>query len=422
MFRRRRRQVTEETAVAPQPRGQYVQEEVVTPPPRRPLLWPWLVLLLALVITGIAAAYFLTRDNGSSTKVPNVVGLSTTAATEQLARRGYSAIVRGRVSSGAQVGTVLSQSPPAGTKLDRGSRVTIIVARGPSTVDVPNVVGLPVDQAFVRLQSAGLKGRSVKIASTQPKDRVIRQAPPGGSKAKKGSTVVLTISKGQGTVTVPSVRGQTEASATATLSRLGFRLSVSRIPSTQPKGIVISQAPPPGTKAPKGSIVGINVSTGPSQAGTGTNPSGTGTNPSAGGVVVPKVVGLSQDRAVGQIERVGLRVDSFPVASSKPQGTVVSQVPAAGTHVAPRSRVRIGVSVGPGTPEQAVVPDVVSQPETDARHALIQAGFTVRTLDQPTSDPAENGVVLKQKPAGGQEASAGSQVVIYVGRLPSASG
>jgi hypothetical protein len=111
MFRRRR-QVTQETAA-------------LDLPPRRPLLWPWLVLLLALIVTGIAAAYLLSRDDGSASakpRVPAVVGLSTAAATEKLAQRGYAAIVRGRLSSGARLGTALSQSPAPGTELDRGGQ------------------------------------------------------------------------------------------------------------------------------------------------------------------------------------------------------------------------------------------------------------------------------------------------------------
>ena len=397
MFRRRR-QVTQETAA-------------LNPPPRRPLLWPWLVLLLVLVVTGIAAAYLLTRDDGSSatkTRVPGVVGLSTEAATEKLAQRGYSAIVRGRVSSQARLGTVLSQSPAAGTELERGGQVTIVVVRGPSTVDVPNVVGLPVGQGLVRLRSAGLEGRTAKVASPQPKNRVIRQAPAGGRQARKGLTVVLTASKGPTFARIPSLRGLTEASATATLSRLGFRLSVSRIPSTQPKGIVVSQAPPPGTKAPKGSIVGINIST--------------GSNPAAGGVVVPKVVGLSQAVAVDRIERAGLGVDSYPVKSTRPRGTVVSELPAGGTQVPPRSHVRINVSLGSGARPKRPVPDVFGQAEAEARHALVKAGFTVQTVDQPTSDPAEQGIVVKQTPVGGRQAALGSQIVIYVGRLPAPTG
>ena len=406
MFRRRR-QVTEETAAAP-PRGRYVEEEVVTPPPRRPLIWPWLVLLLALVATGIAAAYLLTRDDESSaskTTVPDVVGLSTTAATERLAQRGYSVVVRGRVSNSARLGAVLSQTPRAGVELDRGETVTIVVARGPSTVDVPNVVGLPASQALERLRSANLKSRVLKVDSTQQKDLVVGQTPAGGGQANKDSTVVLRVAKGQRLLAVPSVRGLTEAAATATLTRLGFRLSVSRIQGTQPKGIVISQEPAPGTRAPKGSVVGLNVSIGPTAA--------------AGGIAVPQVVGMSQADAVDAIEGAGLKVDSFPVASQKPRGSVVSQLPAGGTKVPPRSQVRINISLGAGPRPQAAVPDVTGQSEAEARRALAGAGFTVRTIDQPTVDPAENGLVIKQSPAGGAQAPVGAQVTISVGRLPS---
>ena len=83
--------------------------------------------------------------------------------------------------------------------------------------------------------------------------------------------------------------------------------------------------------------------------------------------------------------------------------------------------MRINVSLGPGARQRATVPDVVDQAEADARHALIQAGFTVQTVDQ-TSDPAEQGIVVKQKPVGGHKAAVGLQIVIYVGRLPAPTG
>jgi len=374
---------------------------------------PWLVLLLALVIGGIAAAYILTRDDASSaakTRVPDVVGLSTGLAVQRLGQRGYPAIVQSRVSAGARLGTVLSQAPPAGTELDRSKQVTVVVARGPSTVDVPNVVGLSSDQAFVRLLAAKLKGRTEQIPSAQPKGRIVQQAPPGGSQLRQGSTVTLLVSKGARLVTVPSVTGLTQASATATLSRLGFRLSVSRVAGTQPKGTVIAQVPAGGSRAQRRSIVGINVSTGPSTTG-----------PIAGGVAVPKVVGLSQRNAVARIERAGLKVDSYPVASTRPQGIVVSQLPVGGTRIASRSQVRINVSLGPGRRRQRAVPDVVGQNEKVAKRTLINAGFTVQTVDRPVTDPGEQALVLEQRPAGGNRALAGSQVVIYVGRIPSPS-
>ncbi len=399
---------------APRPAGRYVEEEVVTPPPRRPVLWPWLVLLLVLVTGAIIAAFLLARDDGGSaaeTRVPDVVGLSTGAAVRTLGQRGYPAIVQNRVSTGRRLGTVLSQNPVAGTELDRGGQVTIVVASGPSTVGVPNVVGLSTADALLRLQSAKLKGRTTKIASSQPPGRVLRQSPAGGTQVARRSTIVLTVSKRAPLATVPDVTGLTEASATATLTRLGFRLSVSRIAAQQAKGIVVAQQPVGGTRAPKRSVVGLNVSTGP-----------TTTGPATRQAVVPDVVGVGQAEALKKVEAAGLRADSAPLASNRPRGTVVAQKPAAESRVAPNTTVRLSISLGPGPRPQRVIPDVTGKNENQAKRTLVGVGFTVRTIDQPVTDPSQQAIVVKQTPRGGTRGAVGSQVQIYVGRLPSPSG
>jgi len=415
---RRRRQVTQETV--PQPRARYVEEEVAAPPPRRPLIWPWLVLLLLLVAGGIAAAVLLTRDDGSSPRVPNVVGLSTAAAVRELGQRGYTTDVQTRVTNNGQVGTVLSQAPASGTKLDRGKQVTIVAARGPANAGVPNVVGRPVSEAFVRLQAAGLKGRTAKVASTRPKDTVLRQSPAAGSSVKKGATVLLTISKGGGTVTVPRVVGLTEALATAKLEAVGFKTRVSRVVSTKTEGVVVSQVPAQGTKAQKGSVVGMNVSEGLSTTTNSTTTSTTTTTttttaPTPSGAKLPNVVGMGQRDALARLESAGFRVDSYPAASGRPRGLVLSQRPGAGTRIPPRSLVRINVSLGAGRRPLRVVPDVVGRSEADAKRLLAQVGFTVRTVAQATENSTRGAVVVDQKPAVGNRAPAGSQVLIYLG-------
>lgn len=394
-------------------RRRTVMQSDATPPPRRPLLWPWLVLLLALVIGGLGAAYFITRDDGTSaatSHVPNVVGLRTAFAMARLGQRGYPADVRGRVAEGARLGTVLSQDPVAGTELDRGGTVTITVARGPSTIEVPDVVGLPVAKAFEHLEAAKLRGRSERVFSGQPKGRVVKQAPATGGEAKRGSTVLLSVSQGPRPSSVPAVEGLTEAKAKATIRRLGFRVSVSRVPSSETKGIVVAQAPQSGTPAPKGSPIGISVSMGPSQ-GSATNPSDVAALPT-----VPNVVGLAQRQAVARLERAGFRVDSYPARSSRPRGVVVSQQPPGGSRTTAHSLVRINVSVGPGTRPLVTVPNVVGQDEDAARRTLIEAGFTVRSVDRPATDESQKDHVLRQRPAAGRSAPAGSQVVIYVAR------
>jgi serine/threonine-protein kinase len=77
--------------------------------------------------------------------------------------------------------------------------------------------------------------------------------------------------------------------------------------------------------------------------------------------------------------------------------------------------IRINVSLGPGSRPLRVVPDVVGKTETQAKSILAQVGFTVRTVTQPTASSTSGSVVVDQKPAAGNKAPAGSQVLIYLG-------
>jgi serine/threonine-protein kinase len=375
-------------------------------------------VLLLLVVAGIiAAAILLTRDD--TPKVPNVVGLSTSGAVAELGRHGYAADVETTIKPGTQPGSVVSQAPAAGTKLKHGSRVTIVAARGRATVGVPDVVGLSVAKAFTRLQAAGLKGKARTVASKEPRDKVITQSPAAAARAPKGSIVLLTVSKGAGTVTVPRVVGLTQAQATAKLTAVRFRTRISRIPSAKPVGLVISQVPVQGTKAARGSIVGLDVSDGPvtttNSTTTTATTTGARTTPTPPGNKVPNVVGMGQLQAMTRLQAAGYRVDSYPAASNRPRGLVVSQRPPAGTRAPRNFVVRINVSLGPGRRPLRVVPDVVGKSELEAKRILAKVGFTVRTVSQATESSATGTVVVDQKPPAGNRAPAGSQVLIYLG-------
>jgi eukaryotic-like serine/threonine-protein kinase len=324
-------------------RRRVTQVDHTPPPPRRPLLWPWLLLLLLLVGTGIGLAYFLTRDDdeSSSDRVPAVVGLREADAVERLRADGYPADIR-RAVNPAQVGKVIRQIPSAGTGQEPGKTVVIIVARRPNTVDVPRVVGLDVAEAFERVQAAGLRARSMELFARQAKGRVIRQRPPAGAEARRGELVVLTISKGPQHVAVPPVIGLTEAGATTALRRVGLRIKIARVAAREPDGVVVAQNPTGSARAPKGSTVRLNISTGP------------------------------------------------------PAGGSTQTVP---------------------TTEQATVPDVVGETEAAATRILRNAGFTVRVVDRPVTDPTQDGLVVEQAPQAGTRVQGSTQVTIYVGRL-----
>ena len=88
-----------------------------TPPPRRPF-WPWLLLLLAVVLGALAASwYFATRDETvDAEKVPDVVGLQRQAAEQRLDERGFESETKRVVSRRAAVAGVQNAwySPPSG--------------------------------------------------------------------------------------------------------------------------------------------------------------------------------------------------------------------------------------------------------------------------------------------------------------------
>ena len=393
-------------------RRRVTQVDHTPPVPRRPLLWPWLLLLLLLVGTGIGLAYFLTRDDDDSSpanSVPVVIGLSEELAVDRLRADGYPADIR-RAVNASVAGKVLRQMPIGGAELEPGKTVVIVVARRPNTVDVPRVVGLDVADAFERVQAAGLRARSSEVFARQAKGRVVRQRPPAGAEARRGATVVLTVSKGPQIVAVPAVIGQTEAAATAALRKVGLRVNIVRVPAPGPvpEGSVVAQNPKGGVKAPKGSTVRLNIAAANAPAGGSTQ-----TVPTTGEAPVPSVVGSRDTDAIARLQAAGFRISSTPVSSTRPAGTVLTQSPAGGTTATRGSTVRITVS---GGRQVRTVPDVVGETEAAADRILRNAGFTVRTVDRPVTDPGQQGLVVEQDPAAGTRVQGTTQVTIYVGR------
>ena len=104
-------------------------------------------------------------------------------------------------TTGANPGTVVEQSPLPGL-VDQGTTVTIKVAKAPTTVEVPNVVGKTQAEAQTLLSNAGLNVNvSQQSSATVPKNEVMSQNPSAGIKVAIGTTVTITVSSGP----IPSV-------------------------------------------------------------------------------------------------------------------------------------------------------------------------------------------------------------------------
>jgi beta-lactam-binding protein with PASTA domain len=127
--------------------------------------------------------------------VPSVVGLTLSSATNALESRGLNVSVTEQESDKPK-DEVLSQSPSAGGKADKGTTITLTVSKGRSKVDVPDVVGLSAAKARARLTGAGFSVRVKERESDAAGDgKVVDQTPGGGAQRVKGSTVTIVVGK-----------------------------------------------------------------------------------------------------------------------------------------------------------------------------------------------------------------------------------
>jgi serine/threonine-protein kinase len=130
--------------------------------------------------------------------VPVVVGSQRETAVQRIRSRGLQPSVSEEESSEPK-GRVIRQSPDAGSKVDPGSTVAIVVSKGEEeeTAKVPNVIGKERREAVEAIRAAGLTPEVEEEETEVPSQvgRVIDQFPPPGSELEPGATVTITVGK-----------------------------------------------------------------------------------------------------------------------------------------------------------------------------------------------------------------------------------
>jgi beta-lactam-binding protein with PASTA domain len=354
-------------APAPEPAG---------PPPDRRIGAGMLLGLaaVALVAAGAVIAYFLTQrdDNKTTTvivtsapaggaaatkvSVPRLIGLKEQAALVRLSELGLRPKEVFKPTNKAN-GLVVDQKPKEATELAKGGQVTLVIDSGAPQIAVPDLTGQSFATAQSKLDAAGLDSTRTEVSSDQPAGTVVDQAPKGGAKVAKGSTVTLSVAKQRSSTTgtsatttsatttsstatsvsgastptsatVPDVSGQTEQAAATAMADAGVLASLVFVPSQDPLGTVEQQAKPSGTTVPYHSHVQINISKGP------------GTKPD---VTVPDTIGQSLTQAVATLNGAKLRLIyvKLPVTSRAQAGKVVQQSPLAGGHAPQNAQILV---------------------------------------------------------------------------------
>jgi serine/threonine-protein kinase len=132
-------------------------------------------------------------------EVPDVRGSTRTEAEQELGAADLVAAVQEQESEDEEPGTVLAQNPAAGTRLDKGSQVTLTVAKEPEKVEVPDLTGLTEAEARAAVERAGLRVRERRRdVENQEEDRVVlAQNPDAGTRRSRGAQVTITVGRYQ---------------------------------------------------------------------------------------------------------------------------------------------------------------------------------------------------------------------------------
>ena len=157
--------------------------------PRSALVAAALIVLLAGA--GVAASVYM--SNSRLVDVPDVTGLRQANAEVALGQRSLEPLVSGQVSIDVPEGRVISQDPVAGSRVKRGSTVSVIVSVGPQTLSLPDLVGQPLQDARETLVSLGLEVEVATVSSEATAAVVLEMYPAPGATVSVGDLIRLTV-------------------------------------------------------------------------------------------------------------------------------------------------------------------------------------------------------------------------------------
>ena len=167
-------------------------------------------------------------------------------------------------------GVIISQKPEAGTKIIKGSQVSLVVATTNENIPVPNVYGYSIEKAEQALKNDGLNSfKTMTVSSeTVPEGQVVYTNPKATNLVTADTEITIYVSSGPSTTViktlkVPDVEGLTQDGARAFLEKYGFKnVSFVTQDSLVKQGIAISQSPSAGESVRADASIKVIISSG----------------------------------------------------------------------------------------------------------------------------------------------------------------
>ena len=226
------------------------------------LLYLFVLIIIALLFDKLIFPWYVSSPEIT---VPGVKGLMEEEAVKLLEDQNLEPVLGDTTYDIRYAkGSVIFQKPAAGEVVKEGRRVYLFISGGEPVVFVPNLKGKSVRDAKLTLERIGLKlGLIEEIPSSNPKNMIFDQELAEGTKVKKGSSVGIYISvgEGEGDIMVPDLVGRSLAEAeriladsTLKVGKINYQRSFSLLPNT-----ILDQYPSKGNKVNPGDAVDLFV-------------------------------------------------------------------------------------------------------------------------------------------------------------------
>ncbi|MDP3284980.1 MAG: PASTA domain-containing protein [Desulfobacterales bacterium] len=204
--------------------------------------------------------------------VPELVGKDIIYALETLTELGLNTKVKGsEYSSEIPKNHVIGQSPEPGSEIKKGRDIRITISKGATTILMPDLKGLPIQQARIILEENDLCEANVSFVyiDNVEKDEIIAQNPPEGKEIERKKCVDLLVSAGvpANQYKMPDLYGLSsdEAILLIETNRLIHGEIKSFYDAEQPDNVVVSQEPLSGYQVSEKTVVNLVINKEPAE-------------------------------------------------------------------------------------------------------------------------------------------------------------
>ena len=200
-----------------------------------------------------------------SISLPIVVGLTQEEALNKLNNDGFLNIeIKKLKTNEYDIGVIAEQEPEANSRLEPSGIITLQVADGRISDNVPNLAGQTLAFAQDELRDRGWTVTIEEIESeTIEIGRIVGTNPPSGTDYDLEESVIIQVSTGPAAIEIPSIIGQSPAIAAATLAGSGFMVAPTEDCPIDPEdpniGLVVSQTPEAGESVEAGTTITICI-------------------------------------------------------------------------------------------------------------------------------------------------------------------